>query len=478
MRPDRPHQTKALQLVREAFAAGKRAPLIQMPTGAGKTHVGSRCADMAIRQGKSVLWLAHRDELVHQPKDRLLADGWGAERLCIIQAGRTSGLAASPLTIASIQTLLARAARGAELPAADVVIFDEARHYVAKDWHGRVASRYAASRRIGLDATPERPDGAPLKDLFDCMLVPTSVAELTAAGYLVPSVIVAPNDYQEDLAQDPVEAYFEHIPGQRTIVFASTVPAARDIAARLRDAGVSAECVDAKTPDDVRAGAMRRFASGETRVITNVRILTEGTDLPPCEAVMHAGKAGSLPDWVQKGGRGLRPSPATGKRQCTIVDLFGCMHLFGFLDDPQVFSLEGQAMALAEGLPPVAQCPKCSAWGRSCARCARCGFTLPEVGPRAPRIRAADMIEQRKATDGDGVRQERLARWALELRRQGVTGKGLWKIAHRYKGTYGAPPLETWIVGALSESKRVIEAEKAARAKAADPLFANLGGVE
>ena len=464
--------------MREAFAAGKRAPLIQIPTGGGKTHVASRCADMAIRQGKTVLWLAHRDELVHQPKDRLLADGWSVERLRIISAGRDSGLADSPFTIASIQTLLARAARGAELPAADVVVFDEARHYVAKDWHGRVASRYAASRRIGLDATPIRPDGTPLKDLFDCIVVPTTVAELTTAGYLVPSVIIAPNDYQEDLAQDPVESYFEHVSGQRTLVFASTVPAARDIAARLRDAGVTAECVDAKTPEDVRAGALRRFATGETRVITNVRILTEGTDLPPCEAIIHAGKAGSLADWIQKGGRGLRPSPASGKRQCTIVDLFGCMHLFGFLDDPHVYSLEGQGMTLAERLPPPAQCPKCSAWGRSRATCSRCGFVLPEVAPRAPRIRAADMIEQRKAEDSDDTRKARLVRWALELRRQGVTGKSLWKIAHRYKGTYGAPPLETWIVGALSESKRVIEAEKDARAKAADPLFAHLGGVE
>ncbi len=466
MRPDRPHQTRAIRMVGDALRAAKRAPLLQMPTGAGKTHVGARLADIAIRQGKRVLWLAHRDELVHQPKARLLADGWPVEQLCVIQAGRWSGNRDAPFTIASIQTLLARGI----CPPADVVVFDEARHYVAKDWHGRLASRYAEAKRIGLDATPQRSDGKPLGDLFDELIVPTSVRELTEAGYLAPSVVLSPAEQQTELADDPVDAYQRHTPGARAIVFAGSVAYAHSLAARFRDACVTAEAIDAKSDEDARGGALQRFISGETRVVTNVRILTEGTDLP-CEVVIHASTVASLADWIQKGGRGLRP----GKARCTILDLCGSFHTWGFLDDPHEFSLSGRAIKLSDSLPPIAQCPKCYAWGRSRAVCRLCGHTLPEVAPKAPRIKAADLQEQRR-TDSESVRRDRLLKWALGARRAGQTGKSLWRIAHVFKGTYGEDAPRAWVEDAIAESARVTEKEQRKRDDEAMPLLARMGG--
>lgn len=475
MRPDRPYQTRALQQYRALVASGARRVLMQLPTGAGKTHLGLRCAEMATNRRLRVLWVAHRDELVDQPKARILAEGWPVDRLCVVKAGKWSGNVDAPITIASIQTLVARGVT----PKADLVIFDEARHYVAAEWHSRCASHYRNSYLLGLDATPVRADGTPLGDLFDHLLVGATVRELVDGGHLVPHVVIAPAAQQDELAIDPEAprdacpvtwAYQRHTPGQRAIVFCSSVHHAKTVAATLCAAGVRAESIDGKSSEQAREGALRRFMSGETLVITNVRILTEGTDLPPTEAIIHAARCGSLSDWIQKGGRGLRPS--TGKRRCTILDLCGSVHEHGFLDDPHVYSLDGSGVRLADALPPIGQCPRCFAWGRSSTVCSACGWQLPAFEPPAPKVKAADLQEVRRA-DAVDVRRERLARWALQEMR---AGRSAWRAKYRYRGTYGEDPPAAWMHDAEQEAQAVIDGERAARANVEAPLLARMGG--
>ncbi len=478
MRPDRPHQVEALRRYGDSVRRGCRRTLIQMPTGAGKTHLGLRAVEQAVSRGLRGLWVAHREELVRQPLERALADGWPVDRACVWQDGRCSGLRDAPLAFASIQTLIALPDEELSriVDGVGIVVLDEARHYAAKTWFAKVASR-ARSRAylLGLDAAPVRRDGSPMGDLFDELHVGATVAELVQAGYLVPHAIIAPGEYQEELASDPVEAYLKHAPSAQGIVFCANVPFAHDVAARLTAAGMPAECINAKTDPDVRAGALKRFKRGETRVLTNVRVLTEGTDLPMAEVIMHAAQCSDLADWIQKGGRGLRPSPETGKTICKVVDLHGSFHMHGFLDDPHVYTLDGAGIQLAEGLPQLGQCPQCYAWVRSLARCAQCGRVAPAFNPPPPRVKAADLVEVRRA-ESDAKKRERLARWALQALRNGTTGKGLWKIAHVYRGTFGEDAPRAWIEGAIAAGQKAIDDEAASRVTAAAPLWSLMGG--
>lgn len=477
MRPDRLYQLRALQAYSDAIASGVKRVLMQLPTGGGKTHLGLRCAEMATKRRLRVLWVAHREELIEQPKARILAEGWPVDNLCVVKGGKWSGNRGAQLTIASIQTLLAHGVT----PEADLVIFDEARHYVAAEWHSRCAKHYRNSYLLGLDATPVRADGTPLGDLFDLLLVGATVRELVDGGHLVPHVVIAPKALQDELAIDPAAprgacpvtwAYRQHSAGKRAIVFCSSVHHAKTVAATLRAAGVTAECVDGKTSDERREGALRRFVSGETTVITNVRILTEGTDLPPVETIIHASRCSTLPDWIQKGGRGLRPSTETGKTQCKVIDLYGYVHEHGFLDDPHEYSLSGSGVRLADALPPIGQCPKCYAWGRSSALCAQCGYRLPEFAPPPPKVKAADLQEVRRA-DGEHVRRDRLSRWAIEEMR---AGRNVWRAKYRYRGTYGEDPPNEWMASAEREARKMIEGERAERELADSPLLARMGG--
>ncbi|HEY8944343.1 MAG TPA: DEAD/DEAH box helicase family protein, partial [Polyangiaceae bacterium] len=146
MTPLRDYQVRALEQVRDQLRSGKRAVCCVLPTGAGKTRIGAEMALGANDRARRTLWLAHRNELVQQAAERIRAEGIG--RVGVIKADVFPDPGAL-VQVASVQTLLAQGKR----PEAELVVFDEAHHYVSSDW-GALAQHYSGAWRIGLTATP------------------------------------------------------------------------------------------------------------------------------------------------------------------------------------------------------------------------------------------------------------------------------------------------------------------------------------
>jgi len=337
--PLRDYQARTIDLARAEFRAGKRALCIVLPTGGGKTRIGAEIVKGHIAKGGRVLWLAHRTELVSQAADRILAEG--LDNVGVVAAGVEPNRCA-PVQVASIQTLVARHER----PEATLTVFDEAHHYAAAEW-GAVASHYAGAHRIGLTATPERRDGKPLGDLFDAIIAPVSVSELTEGGYLVPCEVLAPKKrLSKEIAGDPVDRYLSIARGRRAIFFAPSVEQAVDIATKLCAANVPAVCIHADTPRDVRADALARFADGDLVALTNVYVLTEGTDIPPAEVCVLARGFSHASTYLQCVGRVLRPSP--GKTSALVLDLCGVSRRFGVPADEREYSLKDRAIRVVE----------------------------------------------------------------------------------------------------------------------------------
>jgi DNA repair protein RadD len=101
--------------------------LFTLPTGGGKTVVATAIIERAVERGERVLMLTHRREIPKQTSLKLLIEHG------LIQAGLNMDLT-YPVQIASIQTLHARAMRSDKipLPAADLIIIDEAHHVRAQ----------------------------------------------------------------------------------------------------------------------------------------------------------------------------------------------------------------------------------------------------------------------------------------------------------------------------------------------------------
>ena len=100
----RDYQLQAIAQTYRLIRSGIRSLLLVAPTGAGKTCIGSRIVNDAVTRGRRVLFLVHRDPLVHQTQDEL--NNYGIEA-GIIKAGYRENREL-PVQIASIQSLARR----------------------------------------------------------------------------------------------------------------------------------------------------------------------------------------------------------------------------------------------------------------------------------------------------------------------------------------------------------------------------------
>src|SRR6266513_3505344 len=120
----RPYQSDVIARIWAAIEDAKRRVLLVAPTGLGKTVVAGAVVADAVARGMSVVFLAHRRELVTQASRKLYEVGIDAG---IILPGFPMRLS-EPVQVASIASLHARAIRSStiDLPEADLVIIDEA----------------------------------------------------------------------------------------------------------------------------------------------------------------------------------------------------------------------------------------------------------------------------------------------------------------------------------------------------------------
>jgi superfamily II DNA or RNA helicase len=103
------------------------------------------------------------------------------------------------------------------------------------------------------------------------------------------------------------DAVAEHALDRRTLAFLPSITHAEVFAGLCRDRGINADFVTGGCYD--RENKVRRFASGETRLLTNCSLLTEGFDSPACDCVVMLRPTQSEGLYRQMAGRGTRIHP-------------------------------------------------------------------------------------------------------------------------------------------------------------------------
>ena len=431
--PDAPelrkYQADAIDLVRASMRRGHTRVVLVIPTGGGKTVIASEIARRAIAKGSRVVWLAHRTELVGQAARTLSALGLHVG----LVAASIKADPAAPVQVASIQTLVARET---VRPQANLIVADECHHLAeASETWVRVLDAYPKVHVLGLTATPERGDGTGLAPIFTDLVVGVTVRQLTMTGHLVPCEIVRPDRWLKirgrtgnPLAQPPLDAYREHAEGRQGILFATTVEEAQAYAEDFSAAGIRSVCVHAQTPADERAQAIALFRDGVVRVLTNVYVFTEGTDLPMASVCLLARGAGHAGGLLQMVGRVLRPAP--GKKSALLIDLQGVTHLHGVPEDERLYRLTGKAMAVAGQV-----CLKCGAPIDSYP-CMACGYA-----PQAQDLSSTEILNEplqkfaRKIAESPQQRRETFHRWVAAARAKGYNIRS---VGHKWKGVYGS----------------------------------------
>lgn len=415
MIPLRPYQEEGVERVREAMRAGKRRILFVLPTGGGKTVVAAAIVAGALAKGKRVLFCAHRRELIKQTFTKLLRTGLDPAHIGVVMAGvpaRARGALFSPLdTIAMlraqgttdpqidaelwslfaarrpqapIQVASIDTARGKDLGRFDLLIFDEAHRSLSPSYLA-LAKEHESAVLLGLTATPYRTDGKGLGALYDDLVPPVLTArQLAEAGFLVAPrmygaaveslpdvsrVRIAGADYDEaELAQvtdDPrligdfVRHWRERAEGLRTVAFAAGIQHSRHVVEAFLAIGVRAEHIDGETHPAERDAILSRLERGETTVVSNYGVLTEGWDMPivAVAGLLRATTSRGLAKQME--GRILRPHP--DKPFAMLLD-----HARVILnhDSPlaeEEYSLEAPKKRRTVSVPATKTCPGCFA---------------------------------------------------------------------------------------------------------------------
>src|SRR5712692_7867757 len=180
--PLRPYQEAALQAIVTAQARGVRRPLVVLPVGAGKTVV---FAHLLRRRLGRALVLAHRDELLQQAVAKLrLVDP--TVQIGLVKA--EDNAVDAPVVVASVQTL-SRPQRLRQLGQGfATIVVDEAHHATAPTYR-RILQYCGAFQAdgpltLGVTATPERRDTAPLSAVWQAVVYEHALLALITAGYL------------------------------------------------------------------------------------------------------------------------------------------------------------------------------------------------------------------------------------------------------------------------------------------------------
>lgn len=318
-----------------------------LPTGGGKTTTFVDLAERKIAEWsgrRRVVVMAHRTELIEQAAARVklhtdLAVG-------IVKAERNQTRA--PIVVASVQSL-ARGRRAQMIADVGLVVVDECHRAAARTYVQALeafgAYRDGGALGLGVTATLSRTDRLSLGAVWQSVVEGPTIMEGMRDGWLVRAhgllvrvedlsfkgVRVSAGDYRagdlgealiDSLAPTRIaEAYREHAADRKGIVFTPTVAAAEVVCAALVTEGFVAEVVHGGTPAAERAAIVARYRAGDTQILVNCMVFTEGTDLPDTSCIVIARPTKSNGLYIQMVGRGLRTAP--GKSDCLVLDVCG-----------------------------------------------------------------------------------------------------------------------------------------------------------
>ena len=331
----RKYQQESINSIQEEWNNGRKRTLLVLPTGCGKTVVFTKLAEEMVKQGKRVLILAHRTELLEQASDKLFKIT--GLKTALEKADSTAIGSWCRVSVGSVQTLQ-RDKRLTQFPKDywDVIIVDEA-HHILSDGYMKVMKYFDVANVLGVTATPDRSDMRNLGSYFDSLAYEYSLVQAIKESYLskikaltiplsldLSNVSMSAGDFKASDVGTALDPYLEQIADEmvkqcadrKTVVFLPLVKTSQKFRDILNAKGFRAAEVNGESKD--RAEVLEDFEKDRYNVLCNSMLLTEGWDCPSvdCVVVLRPTKVRAL--YSQMVGRGTRLHP--GKEELLLLD--------------------------------------------------------------------------------------------------------------------------------------------------------------
>lgn len=364
----RPHafQERILEALSAARAAGQTRNLVVAATGTGKTVIAAfdyarfaarsaKLTDPAARQPATLLFVAHRKEILEQARDcfrtvlrdpnfgDLLVDGEKPSSWRYVFASVQSLTTAQPWVAFSPEHFR-------------FIIIDEAHHSTATSYRP-LLENCRPEILLGLTATPERMDGSSIlpdfggefaaeirlpEALEEKLLCPFHYFGITDPVSLVDERFWRNGQYDVaaltsaytgddirarqrlDVILASLRRYQPDLSRTRAVGFCASVAHAEFMAEAFNQVGLQAAVIVGETAAPERQARVADFRAGRLPFVFTVDVFSEGVDVPEINLVMFLRPTASLTVFLQQLGRGLRHHP--DKDCLTVLDFIGQNH--------------------------------------------------------------------------------------------------------------------------------------------------------
>ena len=340
------YQQEAVELLEQAiFEDETELPLVQIPTGGGKTRtVNEFLYRHYISEGKNVLWVATKSwELLKQASSDLIERYRYAEKKLgrIGGTGEVAFLEESfdrQVLYSTIHTFYARADEIVESFEPDIIVIDELDLGEGKKmWSSLVDQYTGVCPIIGVTATPV--EGTRFQSVYSI-----SFPELVEDGFLAKMEAYRvrtgrdwdPQFNNKLLTKSSLEELTDYRRNRivcktydpekhgKTLVFAVDKNHARELAKtfndRFADEGLDCRADYIVCDVEEKAQIFEEFKSGEIDVLINVEMITRGVDVPDIETIFMARPTESDRLYIQMVGRGARKVPGGNKESFNIIE--------------------------------------------------------------------------------------------------------------------------------------------------------------
>ncbi|MBU2644841.1 DEAD/DEAH box helicase [bacterium] len=407
------YQSDSVDAVTEYFKKHPKGnPVIELPTGTGKSYVLAEMIKRYVDQWKArVVVVTHSKKLVQQDYDKTV-NLWpeGKNLFGINSAGLKKRSTKAQVIFSGIQSVYKSAAKIGKV---NLLICDECHRLNVKDsiqYKGFIEDLLEINpnmRVCGLTATPFRMRtgliyGPSQDQLFDDLVYRANTKELIAQGYISRPVSpgtglvqdldkvrvradefvdedLAPIFQDNELIQRQIAYTLAHAAGRKSIaVFAINIEHAERIAAELRRHGQTAAVVHSKIDEDDDV-LIADFEAGKYRFLISVNMFVEGFDSPQIDCIVDIKPTMSPGRYVQMYGRGFRLHPDPAIKDFLVLDFSGNVGRHGPVDQ-----VEAQAVVEQQKnrKAPMKQCERCGEINHARVKqCGYCGwlFPLPEA---------------------------------------------------------------------------------------------------
>ena len=434
----RPEQQDIHNRVFDAWDSGDKNVLVVSDVGTGKTVIISNVVSAIneLEQGKLIVIIAHRQELVSQISVSIAENGIehniiaGKSTIKFItqrhmkKFKRSYYRLQSPVIVASVNTIVNRNEINPSRVALWVI--DEAHHVIRDNVWGRAVNKFSNARGLGVTATPCRSDGKGLgagdrnDGVFHVMVRnKMTMGESIKAGNLSRFMIYAPSsdidltnvnitkggDFSKPqlsdavgkshIVGDVVDHYMRLAKGKLGVTFVPDTKLGESVTKQFNNAGIPAALITAKTPDKERAGILDKFESRQLLQLVNVDIFGEGFNLPAIEVISFARPTASYGLFVQQFGRALRV--LEGKTHAIIIDHVGNVQRHGLPTQIKDWTLDRREKVSKGKHDPdkmmLKVCKKCTGvYEAFHIKCPYCGDDNLPVVRKSPEFVDGDLV--------------------------------------------------------------------------------------